>query len=166
ASSSHEHLQAAHEGLVAAQSVLPLVHVARGELRGDHRLRARPPRGTAAPVAGRSALRRLARAPVPTVGSRIPRGGVRARRVPLLDLVQDHAEDVAAHSAAGRGGRGGRRGGDRGLLGMAVVGRMKRSNKPIFWSLFGAGGMLSALIGPMLIFITGIAVPTGLMPRE
>jgi succinate dehydrogenase subunit D len=43
---------------------------------------------------------------------------------------------------------------------------MKRSNKPIFWSLFGAGGMLSALIGPMLIFITGIAVPTGLMSRE
>lgn len=43
---------------------------------------------------------------------------------------------------------------------------MKRSNKPIFWSLFGAGGMLSALIGPMLIFITGIAVPTGWLSRE
>lgn len=43
---------------------------------------------------------------------------------------------------------------------------MNRSNKPIFWSLFGAGGMLSALIGPMLIFITGIAVPTGLLSRE
>ena len=40
---------------------------------------------------------------------------------------------------------------------------MKRSNKPIFWSLFGAGGMLSALIGPMLIFITGIAVPSGFL---
>ena len=40
---------------------------------------------------------------------------------------------------------------------------MKRSNKPIFWSLFGAGGMLSALIGPMLIFITGIAVPSGVL---
>jgi len=38
---------------------------------------------------------------------------------------------------------------------------LKRSNKPVFWSLFGAGGMLSALIGPMLIFITGIAVPSG-----
>jgi len=44
---------------------------------------------------------------------------------------------------------------------------MKRSNKPIFWSLFGAGGMLSALVGPVLIFITGIAVPLGfLLPRE
>ena len=40
---------------------------------------------------------------------------------------------------------------------------IKRSNKPIFWSLFGAGGMLSALIGPMLIFITGIAAPGGLL---
>jgi fumarate reductase subunit D len=44
---------------------------------------------------------------------------------------------------------------------------VKRSNKPIFWSLFGAGGMLSALVGPMLIFVTGIAVPLGfLLPRE
>ena len=38
-----------------------------------------------------------------------------------------------------------------------------RSNKPIFWSLFGGGGMLSALIGPMLIFITGIAAPLGFL---
>lgn len=41
--------------------------------------------------------------------------------------------------------------------------RLKRSHKPIFWSLFGAGGMLSALVGPALVFITGIAVPLGLM---
>jgi succinate dehydrogenase subunit D len=40
---------------------------------------------------------------------------------------------------------------------------LKRSNAPIFWSLFGAGGMLAALIGPMLVFITGIAVPLGLL---
>ena len=43
---------------------------------------------------------------------------------------------------------------------------MKRSNKPIFWALFGAGGMLSALIGPMLVFVTGIAVPMGFLSRE
>ena len=44
---------------------------------------------------------------------------------------------------------------------------MKRSNAPLFWGLFGAGGMLSALFGPMLVFITGIAVPLGLLlPRE
>jgi len=42
----------------------------------------------------------------------------------------------------------------------------KRSNKPIFWSLFGAGGMLSALFGPMLVYITGIAVPLGLLNKE
>ncbi|HEX4858162.1 MAG TPA: fumarate reductase subunit FrdD [Usitatibacteraceae bacterium] len=44
---------------------------------------------------------------------------------------------------------------------------MKRSNAPIFWVLFGAGGMLSALIGAALVFITGIAVPTGtLLPKR
>lgn len=37
----------------------------------------------------------------------------------------------------------------------------KRSNSPIFWALFGAGGMLAALFGTMLVFITGIAVPMG-----
>lgn len=43
---------------------------------------------------------------------------------------------------------------------------MKRSNAPIFWLLFGAGGMISALIGAMLVFITGIATPSGwLLPR-
>lgn len=44
---------------------------------------------------------------------------------------------------------------------------MKRSNKPVFWSLFGAGGMLAALIGTMLVFITGIAAPAGfLLPDD
>ena len=41
---------------------------------------------------------------------------------------------------------------------------MKRSNAPIFWLLFGAGGMLAALVGAMLVFITGIAVPMGWPP--
>ena len=40
---------------------------------------------------------------------------------------------------------------------------MKRSHEPVFWLLFGAGGMLSALVGPVLVFITGIAVPLGLL---
>ena len=44
---------------------------------------------------------------------------------------------------------------------------MKRSNAPVFWALFGAGGMLAALIAPMLVFITGVAVPTGrLLPAD
>jgi fumarate reductase subunit D len=38
---------------------------------------------------------------------------------------------------------------------------MNRSNEPVFWALFGAGGMLSALVGPVLIFVTGIAAPAG-----
>ena len=37
----------------------------------------------------------------------------------------------------------------------------RRSNAPIFWLLFGAGGMLSALLGTALVFITGLAVPLG-----
>lgn len=44
---------------------------------------------------------------------------------------------------------------------------MKRSNAPVFWALFGAGGMLSALAGPVLVFITGIAVPLAfLLPAD
>jgi fumarate reductase subunit D len=37
----------------------------------------------------------------------------------------------------------------------------KRSNAPVFWLLFGAGGMLSALFGTMLVFLTGIVAPLG-----
>ena len=44
---------------------------------------------------------------------------------------------------------------------------MKRSHEPIFWSLFGAGGVLSALIAPALILITGVLTPIGLwMPQQ
>lgn len=38
---------------------------------------------------------------------------------------------------------------------------MNRSHAPIFWLLFGAGGMLSALLGTALVFISGIAAPSG-----
>jgi fumarate reductase subunit D len=30
-----------------------------------------------------------------------------------------------------------------------------RSNSPVFWALFGAGGMLAALLGPGLVVATG-----------
>ena len=43
---------------------------------------------------------------------------------------------------------------------------MKRSNAPLVWSLFGAGGMLAALTGPALVFITGIAVPAGILMSQ
>jgi len=42
---------------------------------------------------------------------------------------------------------------------------VKRSRAPIFWLLFGAGGMLSALTGPALVFLTGIAAPLGWLPQ-
>ena len=38
---------------------------------------------------------------------------------------------------------------------------MKRSNAPVFWLMFGAGGMLAALFGPALVFLTGFAAPLG-----
>ena len=37
----------------------------------------------------------------------------------------------------------------------------KRSNAPFFWLLFGAGGVLSALLGSALVLITGLATPLG-----
>jgi fumarate reductase subunit D len=40
---------------------------------------------------------------------------------------------------------------------------MRRSHAPIFWLLFGAGGMLAALVGTALVFVTGIAGPLGWM---
>lgn len=42
----------------------------------------------------------------------------------------------------------------------------KRSHEPIFWSLFGAGGMLAALLLPALVLITGIAWPLGWMAED
>lgn len=40
---------------------------------------------------------------------------------------------------------------------------VKRSNSPIFWALFGAGGMLAALLGPALVWITGIEIGSGVL---
>ncbi len=40
---------------------------------------------------------------------------------------------------------------------------MARSNKPILWLPFAAGGLVSALIIPVLIAITGVFLPLGLI---
>lgn len=42
----------------------------------------------------------------------------------------------------------------------------KRTHEPVFWSLFAAGGVVAAFMLPVMIFITGIAVPVGLMAPE
>jgi fumarate reductase subunit D len=36
-----------------------------------------------------------------------------------------------------------------------------RTIAPVFWLLFGAGGMLAALFGPALVILTGIMIPHG-----
>lgn len=41
---------------------------------------------------------------------------------------------------------------------------MARSNKPILWLPFAAGGLVAALIIPVLVLITGILMPLGILP--
>ena len=43
---------------------------------------------------------------------------------------------------------------------------MAKSNEPIWWSLFSAGGVLAAFLIPIHIFLTGIAWPLGWLPGE
>ena len=40
---------------------------------------------------------------------------------------------------------------------------MARSNKPLLWLPFAAGGLVAALITPVLILITGLLVPLGIV---
>jgi fumarate reductase subunit D len=41
-----------------------------------------------------------------------------------------------------------------------------RSNEPIVWGLFGAGGMVAAFLLPALILITGLLVPLGIVDEQ
>ncbi len=43
---------------------------------------------------------------------------------------------------------------------------MAKSNEPMVWSLFSAGGMISALVTPVLILLTGIAIPLGIIATD
>ena len=38
---------------------------------------------------------------------------------------------------------------------------MKRTIEPFWWSLFGAGGVVSALFVPIILFLNGLAIPLG-----
>lgn len=40
---------------------------------------------------------------------------------------------------------------------------MTRSNKPILWLPFAGGGLVAALIIPVLILITGVLMPLGML---
>ncbi|HZS05389.1 MAG TPA: fumarate reductase subunit FrdD [Blastocatellia bacterium] len=37
----------------------------------------------------------------------------------------------------------------------------KRSNEPFLWSLFSSGGMIAALLLPVMLFLFGVAFPLG-----
>ncbi|MBB4286829.1 fumarate reductase subunit FrdD [Roseospira goensis] len=43
---------------------------------------------------------------------------------------------------------------------------MAKSNKPIVWGLFAAGGTVSAFVIPVMILITGLLVPLGVFGSE
>jgi fumarate reductase subunit D len=43
---------------------------------------------------------------------------------------------------------------------------MSKSNEAFWWSLFSAGGVVAALLVPVHIVLTGLAVPLGWAPAE
>ncbi len=43
---------------------------------------------------------------------------------------------------------------------------MAKSNEPLFWSLFSAGGVVAAFFIPITLVVTGIAVPAGWISAE
>jgi len=43
---------------------------------------------------------------------------------------------------------------------------MRRSDEPIYWGLFGAGGVVTAMLLPVVVLITGILAPLGWLPAD
>ena len=43
---------------------------------------------------------------------------------------------------------------------------MAKSNEPVFWSLFSAGGVVAAFLVPITLVLTGIAVPASWIKED
>ena len=43
---------------------------------------------------------------------------------------------------------------------------MAKSNEPLFWSLFSAGGVVAAFFIPVTLILTGVAVPAGWIKED
>src|SRR5438874_10861424 len=43
---------------------------------------------------------------------------------------------------------------------------MAKSNEPFWWAFFGAGGMISALLTPITVLVTGVGVAAGWVTEE
>lgn len=41
-----------------------------------------------------------------------------------------------------------------------------KHNEPFFWMMFGAGGVVAAMVIPILILFVGVLFPLGIVPKE